>query len=415
MKKLSQEEFISRCIIKHDDIYDYSFVVYKGISSKVSIICKNHGIFKQIAKNHKNGQGCPKCSGNSILTKDEFLSNCDRGDIYDYSLIDGSIRSGKIIRVINRETGIIYQQYARHHLNNITPTKMESESVINRMLDIHRYKYSYESPNKILRSTDKIKLIDNKTNDIFLYRVDKHLQGMRPNKVTLNYFKIKGSEAHSNKYDYSLVEFDGNKDKVRIICQDHGEFIQSVSNHINCGDGCPECAGNGRWDSESLIAEFNKVHFNRYSYSSMNFTTVANKIEIICQYHGIFTQNVNKHLSGQGCKFCNTKSVGEEYIKSYLDINEIEYIRQHGFDTCRHINKLNFDFYLPEYNMCVEFDGIQHFRPVKDFGGKKGFEDGKLRDVCKNKWCEENKVKLLRIKYNQISEISDILKNNLVN
>jgi very-short-patch-repair endonuclease len=101
----------------------------------------------------------------------------------------------------------------------------------------------------------------------------------------------------------------------------------------------------------------------------------------------------------------------------FLEELEIKYIRQHGFDTCKYVNKLSFDFYLPEQNVCIEFDGIQHFKPVKQFGGEEEFNDIKERDKCKNEWCKNNNVKLIRIKYNEFDNIKNILlkelKNNL--
>ena len=106
-------------------------------------------------------------------------------------------------------------------------------------------------------------------------------------------------------------------------------------------------------------------------------------------------------------------SIGEKNIKSYLEKNKIKYIQQHGFDTCKRINKLSFDFYLPEHGTCIEFDGIQHFEPIKRFGGEKEFKNNQERDNCKNIWCKENNIKLIRIKYNQISEISEVLNKNL--
>jgi hypothetical protein len=225
---------------------------------------------------------------------------------------------------------------------------------------------------------------------------------------------LKSSEIHNNKYDYSLIKsISGNNDIVDIVCKEHGSFKQMVSNHMNLKDGCPKCSKYNRWTEEELICEFNKIHLSKYDYQLVSFTTVCEKVKIICKQHGEFYQNVNKHLSGQGCPKCSISSIGEEYVKLYLERENIKYIPQHGFDTCRYINKLNFDFYLPEYNTCIEFDGIQHFRPVKDFGGEKGFIDGKKRDECKNKWCMENNVNLIRIKYDQISEISEILNSEL--
>ena len=166
---------------------------------------------------------------------------------------------------------------------------------------------------------------------------------------------------HNNKYDYSLVkQIKGNKYIIDIICPEHGVFKKKVGNHMNLGDRCPECSGIRRWTKEKLVYEFNKIHFGKYNYEMVSFTNVSEKIKIVCKKHGEFYQNVSKLLIGQGCPKCTNISVGEEYVKLYLEKNKIKYISQHGFDTCKYVDKLNFDFYLPEYNTCIEFDGIQH-------------------------------------------------------
>ena len=88
MKRLTQEEFINNCIEKHGDFYDYSLVEYKNISSKVSIICKEHGIFIQNPKNHRDGQGCSRCHCNRNLTKEEFINLCKNIIFYKTQLIE---------------------------------------------------------------------------------------------------------------------------------------------------------------------------------------------------------------------------------------------------------------------------------------------------------------------------------------
>lgn len=98
----------------------------------------------------------------------------------------------------------------------------------------------------------------------------------------------------------------------------------------------------------------------------------------------------------------------------YLEELEIKYIRQHSFETCRYINKLSFDFYLPELNTCIEFDGIQHFKPIREFGGKKEFKTIQERDKCKNEWCDKNQVNLIRIRYDQIDKVKSILEDKLI-
>jgi len=415
MGKITTNDFIKSCIERHGDRYDYSLVKYKNISSKVSIICKEHGIFIQNPKNHRDGQGCSRCHCNRNLTKEEFINLCKNKNFYDYSLIDKEIiKSDDYIKIIDINSKLIYLQLSDNHRNGIKPTKIESNSLLNKLSIIHNNKFDYIIEKETYYSTDKIKIVNKLTNDIFEYRVDRHLQGMSPNKVTLNLFLYKSKEKHNDRYDYSLIkEVNGNSDKVDIICKDHGIFKQSVNNHMNSGHGCPICIGKGKWSNDVLISEFNKVHFDLYDYSKINFEGIDIKVDIICKEHGMFSQNIHKHLKGQGCPECKQNSKGEEYIKNYLERNEIKYIRQKSFDDCKYINRLNFDFYLPDMNTCLEFDGLQHFEPVKEFGGEKEFDLILKRDECKNKWCIENKVNLIRIRYDEFDKISEILDEKL--
>ena len=65
---------------------------------------------------------------------------------------------------------------------------------------------------------------------------------------------------------------------------------------------------------------------------------------------------------------------------------------------------MRFDFYLPDFNVCIEFDGMQHFKPVEMFGGEEEFKKLKVRDEIKNKWCEVNGIELIRFNYLQQKE-----------
>ena len=76
------EEFIKESIAVWGDKYDYSLVNYENVSSKIKIICKIHGIFEQVAKNHKDGQGCPRCVGHKNRSKKEFMEVANKEE-YD--------------------------------------------------------------------------------------------------------------------------------------------------------------------------------------------------------------------------------------------------------------------------------------------------------------------------------------------
>ena len=68
--------FIEKANIVHKAKYDYSLVNYINSKTKINIICKNHGVFKQESASHLMGFGCPKCKG-EILRKARILSTND--------------------------------------------------------------------------------------------------------------------------------------------------------------------------------------------------------------------------------------------------------------------------------------------------------------------------------------------------
>lgn len=93
-------------------------------------------------------------------------------------------------------------------------------------------------------------------------------------------------------------------------------------------------------------------------------------------------------------------SSGEKRVLKYLEKNNIEYVQEKTFPDCENKKELRFDFYLPYYNMIIEFDGLQHHKPVDFFGGDVGMENLKKHDEIKNNYCSQNNIKILRLDYN---------------
>lgn len=108
-------------------------------------------------------------------------------------------------------------------------------------------------------------------------------------------------------------------------------------------------------------------------------------------------------LFGCGCPKCQS-SKGEKQIAQWLQTKNITYIQQKIFANCKDKNGLPFDFYIPEYNLCIEYDGEQHFKPI-DFSGKgeewafNKFSITQAHDNIKNQYCKDNNIRLLRIPY----------------
>jgi hypothetical protein len=287
---------------------------------------------------------------------------------------------------------------------------MNTSEFIEKSKLIHGDKYDYRLTEYINKSI-KVNIIC-KLHGAFLQNSRDHLSGSGckicahlklSNRFLQDYnFVEKSKLIHGDKYDYSKVCYIGARKKVNIICSEHGGFLQKANNHLS-GQGCPICAniirGNHRRKNEEFIERSRLVHGDLYRYDKVNYLTNKELVDICCLIHGEFKQSPNNHLAGNGCPFCKS-SYGEREISKYLDSNNIKYLREYKFDRCFYIDKLPFDFYLPEYNLCIEFNGIQHYEPVDFFGGINSLEKQLIRDSIKNKYCLDNKINLLIIKYN---------------
>ncbi len=120
--------------------------------------------------------------------------------------------------------------------------------------------------------------------------------------ITTEYFIKEAKEIHGDKYNYSLVKNADLFSEVMIICPEHGEFIQLSFDHI-VGHGCPLCAKTPQ--TERFIAKAKLKHGDKYDYSLVDYHGSSQKVKIICIKHGIFQQTPNSHLSKHGCPSCS--------------------------------------------------------------------------------------------------------------
>ena len=141
-----------------------------------------------------------------------------------------------------------------------------------------------------------------------------------------------------------------------------------------------------------------------------------------CECGGIVEANSHTLTSGhtQSCGCLRSESVSkfEVFISNILDDNNIYYHREFSFDDCKGIGdkKLRFDFYLPEYNTIIEYDGEQHFKVVEYFGGEERYNTLKEHDKIKNEYCKMHKINLVRIPYIlKENEVKDIIINIIQN
>ena len=309
MKKLNNISFIERAQSIHGDRYDYSYVEYVNMSTKVVIVCPDHGNFSQSPSNHiLKRAGCPTCA------RLKFISN--------------------------------------------------SKS----------------------RAKDT------------------------------QWFITQSVKIHKSQYDYTKVLYKNQQEPVEIVCPTHGSFFQRPSDHIYGKHGCPKC---GLCHSKisrikgtrSFIEESRRIHGDVYDYQNVNYANGSTPVTITCSKHGKFEQKPQYHTKGSGCPKC-AGTRGEKMILHILDKHNIPYVFQHSFHTCvsRTGTKLVFDFYLPNHNILIEFDGELHEHFIPHFHkSKTKFEELKERDNIKNTFAEREGMMLVRLKELKYETIENLI------
>jgi hypothetical protein len=290
--------------------------------------------------------------------------------------------------------------------------KKTTKEFISESNKIHNFKYEYNS--EYLGNRIKIKIICPEHGE-FEQRPVNHLSGQgcpkcgKKKPLSNVDFVEKSNLIHNNKYDYP-DEYQGGKIKIGINCFKHGIFFQRPADHLS-GYGCYECYLESKPKISDFIEKAKIKHGDTYDYSKTNFINNYTKIDIICKKHGVFTQRPNDHFNGNGCPICK-ESKGEKKIRLFLEDRQIKFEQQYKFEDCKDKSMLPYDFYLPELNMCIEFQGIQHFEFKKFFHKTiNGFNKQLERDEIKKQYCDKSNIKLILIKYDE--DVSDKLKRLL--
>lgn len=272
IKKLSltQDEVIRRFHKAHDDKYDYSLVEYVNYDTKVKIICPIHGVFEMTPSNHIRGQGCPKCKGIHLTTKeiiDEFHKI--HGDKYDYSKT-----------VYNKMHEKITVICPRHGEFQITPSK---------------HRIGQGCPKCGILKRAKNQSYDNESFIEILQKV------------------------HNGKYIYTKATLNGNlHNRITITCPIHGDFEQIAQSHLN-GHGCPKCQSSHLEEEIKSFLNDNKIEFEQQK--TFEWLKLKNHL-----YLDFYLPKYNKAIECQGIQHFKPVNFfgGEECFIKTIERDDIK-------------------------------------------------------------------------------------------
>lgn len=377
-KKLTQEEFIKKVIDKRGNTLDLSEAVYLRTRDNVKLTCKKHShTYEQKAVSTLSGQnGCEFCYIESLSQacskpKEFYIDEIDR----------------------------IYKGFYEKEKINVI-----SGEEINVFCEIHGYfKKDFTSLKRGHGCPECMKL--------------RKVSGVKKDTKSFIYIS---KEIHKEWFNYDNVIYIDNKTPVNLTCNicSHN-FNQKPSTNL-AGKGCPNC-----WTHRNRLPKYNsrnsleeiekrcKIFFKDYlDFSNSKSTTSNEKITVFCKKcNKDFEQYTGHLVRGIGCQSCSRaekQSKPEKFIETLLIDNNIKYIREKSFKNCIHRNKLRFDFYIPKLNMCLEYQGEQHYRPISIFGGEEAFNKQIIKDQIKRDYCTDNNIKLLEISYKD--NIEKVLK-----
>lgn len=370
-QKLTHEEFANRIHGFHPEIEFLSEYIYA--KSKIKCMCKTCGNVWETTPNSLNqGCGCPKCgdkmkSIRQLKTHDQFINRMS------------NINSN--IKIIGK------YQNAR--------SKIECECLI----DGYHW---FATPDNLLHGTGCPKCSGRVQNtEIFKER----LKDIQP------HIEVVG-------------EYINNSTKIDCICHLHNFEFKSTPQHLLQGKGCKYCKSEKLskyhlMTHEEFVDRVNKLNADIAVVG--RYISAQQKVLVKCKKcnteFNVIPNNVKtrNHIYCPSCHQKESISVGEKLIKNYLSDHDIYFIHEYKYDGLLGVNggQLSYDFYLPFYNILIEFQGEQHERPVEYFGGDEKFHIQQEHDKRKREYAAAHNITLLEIWYDEIDRIDSILDNYL--
>lgn len=260
---VNPEEFISKARSVHGDKYAYKKDSYTGCRSRITVTCPRHGDFIVESRVHLNGSGCKECERDRKFT-DRFIPNSIKlhGGRYDYRKVDYVNTTTKVIITCPQHGDFLMKPSC--HLSGrgcreCASRKASAKNFIEKSIGIHGDKYDYSRV--IYVNNLSVVTIGCPIHGDFEQVARIHLMGCDcptcaidamglKRRSTTDGFIAQAKEVHGDRYDYSLVEYEISLTRIKIVCREHGVFMQLPSKHLE-GYGCQECSGSS---GEKMVA-----------------------------------------------------------------------------------------------------------------------------------------------------------------
>lgn len=394
--------------------------VYKQVGNDYAVLSEYKGAQKYILFKHNKcgyiykvkpsnflaGSRCPKCTHSLTMTptryKSEFISLVGN----EYTMLNSYKDPKTMIKVQHNKCGYVYKVKPYNFLSgnrcpkcagNLKKTPEQFRKEFSKLVGTE-----YILLSDYINSSSKIKVRHNECGYEYYVEARAFMQGARCPKCnggvkkTPEQFEKEFNQLSKGEYTL-LSTYKGSHAKIKVRhnkCNyeywiEAGSFLQRKS--------CPKCSHRMRITTEMFKKKVADLVGDEYTVLGEyvnNYTKILLKHNVCNRVISIRPSDFRR---GQRCKWCyqHGSSHGNDYIARILKKYGVKYIREYKFDGCRDKRKLPFDFYLPDLNTCIEYDGKQHTDKTTKFYS----EDIVRHDHIKDKFCKDNGIRLIRIPY----------------
>ena len=429
---MTQKEYLEKLAVQNPTI-DGSEVEYENARSRVNVSCKTCGHAWEVTAGSligKKATGCKKCSTKNRkhrapMSADEWWARASKrhNDAYECDL-SNYVDQYTEIPIKCPIHGVFYKKPVTllHSSGCAECGKYSGNARLDKAKVIDRIEAKF--PGQYL--TDKVEYVNQRTPVNLTCK--KHGEFSKTPKVLFKgigcpecskenrsnngdaYFE-KVTKMHNGKYDYSEAKYVNSYTKIKIKCPEHGYFEQRPDTHLK--HGCLKCGlARRRMGRDEFMTEVKRLHPELVIDAGCEYTTQDKPAKLKCARHGYFhkiasdllrTRPDGKAMTG-GCNKC-AASYGEQRIMHLLSSWNILYVREYKIPKSTY----RYDFYLPNLNILLEYDGEQHYRPVEMLGGTEGFVKRTRRDYVRDELAVIFNIPLIRIPYTKYDELETYL------
>lgn len=346
--------------------------VYRGSSNKVEVMCDKGHVYGVRPYSFNRGHRCARCDGSERFTT-EYFKEWVFGEVGDEYTVFGEYKNNhtKMLMRHNNESCENYEWW-------VNPVDFKNNGS--------------RCP---------------KCNNRFFYDTAS--------------FKKEVEKNHGNEF-IVLGEYKHADEKIRIRHNEEacGYYEWNALPYVikKSDSGCPKCNNRARVTVEIIKEKVRELEGDEYQVVSEKRVTSKFKIRhVTCGNEYLVTPW--NFYQGKRCPNCKS-SKGERAIKNLLDEWGIGYEKEKAFANLKDKKSLRYDFYISSSNLLIEYDGEQHFKPIKYSSNmtlekaEKRFEDYKERDRLKNDYARKEKIALLRIPYWEFDNIEKIIKTEIL-